>query len=188
MKQQTFVSWSADIFGCVFQRVCDRYSYCTIHVSRTSLRKSSRTQTLRDVSLGIAFVWGFILSARFPGIKAHTVTPSLLNVSMWSTYICPWNILPKTKKKNVHFGAFGRKESFDIDSIDPALLLDWSVFGWVNSVSRLWREMQSNVVAACNECFPVGWTVTLWMAGDSGPEGERIRDSCHLWLQTNLNR
>lgn len=37
--------------------------------------------------------------------------------------------------------------------------------------------MQSNVMAGCNECFPVGWTVTLWMAGDSRPEGERIRDS-----------
>lgn len=33
--------------------------------------------------------------------------------------------------------------------------------------------MQSNVMAACNECFPVGWTVTLWMAGDSRPEGEK---------------
>ncbi len=47
----------------------------------------------------------------------------------------------------------------------------------MNSVSRLWREMQSNVMAACNECFPVGWTVTLWMAGDSRPKGERIRNS-----------
>lgn len=33
------------------------------------------------------------------------------------------------------------------------------------------------MVAACNECFPVGWTVTLWMAGDSRPGGGRIRDS-----------
>lgn len=33
--------------------------------------------------------------------------------------------------------------------------------------------MQSNVMAACNECFPPGWTVTLWMAGDSRPEGEK---------------
>lgn len=37
--------------------------------------------------------------------------------------------------------------------------------------------MQSNVMADCNECFPVGWTVTLWMAGDSRPKGERIRNS-----------
>lgn len=32
-------------------------------------------------------------------------------------------------------------------------------------------------MAAYNECFPVGWTVTLWMAGDLRPKGERIRDS-----------
>lgn len=49
------------------------------------------------------------------------------------------------------------------------------------------REMQSNVVAACNERFPVGWTVTLWMAGDLRPEGEGIRTLCHFCLQTNLN-
>lgn len=36
--------------------------------------------------------------------------------------------------------------------------------------------MQSDVMAACNEYFPVGWTVTLWMAGDSRPWGERIRN------------
>lgn len=80
-----------------------------------------------------------------------------------------------------------KKESLDIDSIDPALPLDWSVFGWVNSVSRLHSEMQSNVMAGCNECFPVGWTVTLWMAGDSRPKGERIRLSCLLWVMTNFN-
>lgn len=38
------------------------------------------------------------------------------------------------------------------------------------------RERQSNVMADCNECFPVGWTVTLWMAGDSRPWGERIKN------------
>lgn len=46
-------------------------------------------------------------------------------------------------------------------------------FGWVNSVSRLHGEAQSDVMAGCNECFPVGWTVTLWMAGAWRPEGER---------------
>lgn len=46
-------------------------------------------------------------------------------------------------------------------------------FGWVNSVSRLHREAQSDVMAGCNECFPVGRTVTLWMAGAWKPEGER---------------
>lgn len=46
--------------------------------------------------------------------------------------------------------------------------------------------MQSNVMAVCNECFPVGWTVTLWMAGDSRPEGETIRDS-PAFLKFGLN-
>lgn len=34
-------------------------------------------------------------------------------------------------------------------------------------------EKQSDVMAGCNECFPVGWTVTLWMAGESRPRGEK---------------
>lgn len=45
----------------------------------------------------------------------------------------------------------------------------------MNSVSRLRGEAQSDVMAGCNECFPVGWTVTLWMAGAWRPEGERER-------------
>lgn len=114
---------------------------------------------------------------------------------MWCAYICPCNVLKQKKKKKKEREwnkvgkkedvrerektcqlqcLWGKKESLHIDSIDPALPLDWSVFGWVNSVSRLWREMQSNVMAGCNESFPVGRTVTLWTAGDLKPEGERI--------------
>lgn len=33
--------------------------------------------------------------------------------------------------------------------------------------------MQSNVMAACNESFPVGWTATFWIAGASKPEVEK---------------
>lgn len=70
------------------------------------------------------------------------------------------------------------KKALCTDSVDMALPLDRDVFGWVNSVSRLCREMQSNVMAAYNECFPVGRTVTLWMAGDLRPKGrKRITDS-----------
>lgn len=113
------------------------------------------------------------------------------------TYTCTCNVVGSPIKKNFvgkrnrkHVKLqrlWEKKESLDIDSIDPALPLDWSVFGWVNSVSRLHSEMQSNVMAGCNECFPVGWTVTLWMAGDLRPKGERIRLSCLLGVMTNFN-